>query len=168
MGAGPSWCPFPLWAGPFAMSVDRLRAKEELSKTAAQPASTGSCRPVLRGLVLPGRAMGSVLPALGDLGPAPGLHPALGRDERGPVEHVPGQSSYPAWLNVGRERVGAWHLASHPAQPPRVLGRLGSALICQWAHQTGPLRGSFSSLPPPLPSCSPGDVLLIIPPFLLP
>ena len=48
VGAGPAWCPLPLRAGPFSTAVSRLRAKEELSRTAAQPASTGSCRPAER------------------------------------------------------------------------------------------------------------------------
>lgn len=82
-----------------------------------------------------------------------------------------GQRFHPAWLDMRREYTGAWPLASHLAQPLRVLGRLDSALICQWALQTCPPRGNVSSLLHPLPPCSPGDILLMTPthpPFLLP
>lgn len=34
-GCWASLVPLPLWAGPFSTAVSRLRAKEELSKTAA-------------------------------------------------------------------------------------------------------------------------------------
>ncbi|KAJ8781025.1 hypothetical protein J1605_001068 [Eschrichtius robustus] len=81
VGAGPSWCPLPLWAGPFSTSVGRLRAKEELSKTAAQPTSAGSCRPAER----PGAARQSDgLRTAGSGRPRPkplDCIPALGRDE---------------------------------------------------------------------------------------
>lgn len=45
--------------GLLPCTVGRLGFKEELSKTAAQPTSVGSCWPVLRGLALPDRVTGA-------------------------------------------------------------------------------------------------------------
>lgn len=59
MGHGPSWCHLPLWAGPFAKYRGQAVDQEELSKTATQPTCIESCRPVLRGLALPGIVTGA-------------------------------------------------------------------------------------------------------------
>lgn len=59
VGNGPSWCRLPLWAGPFAMYRGQAVDQGELSKTATQPTCIESCRPVLRGLALPGIVTGA-------------------------------------------------------------------------------------------------------------
>lgn len=56
----------------------------------------------------------------------------------------------------------AWQLECHLAQPLRVLGSLGSALIYLWAHQTGLPQGELQPPPSPAAPCSPWVILLTI------
>ena len=79
-----------------------------------------------------------------------------------------GEGFHPAWPGVGRACTVAWCLISHLASPCGSWETTHSALILQWALQTGPRRGNFSSLLHPPPPCGPGDILLMVPPIPTP
>lgn len=99
----------------------------------------GSCWPVPGGLAPPGRVTGAQNRLLwGTRLKALDCTPALGGTCTRPRSH-------PAWLHAGGQGV-RWNVASRipSGRVPAVLGRLGSAPICQWAHQTRFPRGNRS------------------------